>query len=314
MKNLKRHFIISLFCYTILVFLIRFVAHPLIKDVYHLPDKGATWYYWKLPEANFISGLVVWLCYFMHQFFVWFMFFRIIKDKEKLNVEKNNITMLVGNVLFSLLHIIQTIIFYDGLAQYVPVFSPQISVIIVLILMIFLLAPKRGVFFGKFRNMPNTILQFLKKYHGLYISWALVYTFWFHPTEGVDSLLYGFIYMFLLFIQLNLTRTPLHENLKWLLLLETFVALHGTIVSLNTNTMWPMFLFGFLAMFIITGMHIFNFKIKLLSFITYVIAFLIVYYFRGYNKLYELTYIPVTLYGGFFVLYFLGLIIEKKEG
>ncbi|WP_438652504.1 hypothetical protein [Romboutsia sp.] len=36
-------------------------------DVPHLPDTGASWYYWKLPEKNFISQLTAWLLYGAHQ-------------------------------------------------------------------------------------------------------------------------------------------------------------------------------------------------------------------------------------------------------
>ena len=32
-----------------------------------LPDKGASWYYWKLPQKEFMPLFTAWAFYFLHQ-------------------------------------------------------------------------------------------------------------------------------------------------------------------------------------------------------------------------------------------------------
>ena len=191
-------------------------------------------------------------------------------------------------------------LFYDGLAQDVPIWSSQYSVIGMLVIILLLLMPRRGLFWGKLKRLPQNVHGFLRKYHGLYISWALVYTFWFHPMEGNYGILLGFLYMFLLFIQMSLFNTSLHTNIYWITLLEIFVALHGTAIAImNGQSIWPMFLFGFLFMFVFTQMH--GFKLpswaKIILLVVYLGGFAASYYFRGLGKIYELSFIPVTLYG-----------------
>ena len=108
--------------------------------------------------------------------------------------------------------------------------------------------------------LPERALAFVQRWHGLYISWALVYTFWFHPTEGVPAILTGFFYMFLLFTQMSVANTRWHFVVGWITVLELLVGLHGPAIALiNTNNGWPMFLFGFLFMFVFTQQ--FGFKL-----------------------------------------------------
>ena len=84
-----------------------------------------------------------------------------------------------------------------------------------------------------------------------------------------------------------------------------FVVFHGTTVALlNKQPFWTMFCFGFLAMFIITQVHGItrNKVIRLIAIILYIIGAGMAYYYRGYGKLFEITYIPVILYGAAFIL------------
>ena len=130
-----------------------------------------------------------------------------------------------------MLHLGQTHLWYDGLAQDVPIWTSQGSVIVMLVLMLVMLTPRRGFILGKVISLPTGGMKFLYAVHGIFISWALIYTFWFHPMEGTYGLLSGFFYMYLLFIQMSLFRTKIHLSMKWLILLETMVALHGTLIS-----------------------------------------------------------------------------------
>jgi hypothetical protein len=79
-----------------------------------------------------------------------------------------------------------------------------------------------------------------------------------HPMVNTSGHLIGFLYMFLLLVQGSLFFTRSHVNRWWTLTLELSVAVHGTLVavmSTGPNRLWPMFLFGFLAIFVITQMH-----------------------------------------------------------
>lgn len=89
-------------------------------------------------------------------------------------------------------------------------------------------------------------------------AWALVYTFWFHPMAADPQLLSGFIYMFFLFTQMSLAWTWIHFEARWIIFLESYVAIHAMIVAIyntlqhGSSEMWPMFFAGFAFMFVFT--------------------------------------------------------------
>lgn len=277
-----------------------------------LPDTGAAWYYWKLPKPELWASLTAWVLYIVHQVTIWVMAVRLSRQKIPAGntVTRLNIQVLVVNVVFIILHMIQTALFYDGLAQQVPVFSSQYSVIVMLVMILILFNNRRGLFFGKKVKLPKKGLNAIFKIHGYFIAWALVYTFWFHPTEGTWGHLMGFFYMFLLFIQLSLANTRFHLNVKWISLLEIYVAFHGAIVAVEAGGgMWPMFLFGFLMMFIVTGSHgvIKKKSIKVIMYAVYAALVLLVYtniipVGKSIGDIHQITWIPIILYLLVFVL------------
>jgi hypothetical protein len=274
-----------------------------LDNIPHLEDKGASWYYWKLPEPTILPRITSWGGYLLHQFTVWFLAFTALKKPEKRKKALN--WLYISNIFFVLLHFIQTHLFYDGIAQDVPIWTSQYSVIVMLVILLFMLEEKRGLFFGKKIGINKEYINNVKKWHGIYISWAIIYTFWFHPMEGDIGLLLGFIYMFLLFIQLSMVFTPIHTNIYWITLLESFVAIHALAIALQKNQeIWPMFLIGFLFMFVMTYQY--GLKLKksfyLINWLLYIILVTSLYYFRGFNRLYELSFIPTALYGGVFLL------------
>ena len=288
-----------------------------LEEIPHLPDEGAHWYYWQLAEPRAATRASAWAGYAFHQIFIWAVLFRA--RKEKVHPEaasRYNIAVLLINLAFILLHLLQTHIWYDGLAQDVPIWTSQGSVIVMLVLMLVMLTPRRGFILGKKISLPAKSMQFLNKVHGPFISWALVYTFWFHPMEGSYGLLSGFFYMFLLFIQLGMFRTRIHYNIRWLVLLETLVAVHGTLITLEKqNPIWPMFLSGFLFMFAFTYVFGLTGKtiLRIITVILYVISVVLMYYFRGFGKLYEVSFIPTALYGGGIALILLLRIFGKGK-
>ncbi|MGV2435012.1 MAG UNVERIFIED_CONTAM: hypothetical protein LVT10_09145 [Anaerolineae bacterium] len=95
---------------------------------------------------------------------------------------------LAATAFFVFLHLVQTHIWYDGLAQDVSIFSSQWSVIIMLIWIIIMENQRRGVFFGQKLPFPKRVMRFARKYHGYYFAWAVIYTFWYHPMETTGGI------------------------------------------------------------------------------------------------------------------------------
>jgi hypothetical protein len=305
--KLKRAFILSLIVSGLLTLLIALIE-PLLSGFSHLPDQGPAWYYWKLADPTALSRALAWLLYGLHQVCTWLLVFLAMKERQHLKkLSRINLAFLSVNLIFILSHITKTLITYDGLAQDVPVWSSQFSVIIMLVIMIFMLNPRRGFILGKKIPYSKGGLAFVDKWHGIYISWALVYTYWFHPADGVVGLLFGFFYMFLLLTQLSFANTKIHFLLPWVTLLEFIVGVHGPIIALqNAQSAWPMFVSGFFFMTAFTQQ--FSFKLpawgRALVFLAYAAGVGVMYYFRGYEKLYEVLFIPAALYGGALLLAF----------
>lgn len=155
------------------------------------------------------------------------------------------------------LHIVQTRVFYDGLAQDTSILSSQFSVIFLLVFVLMMENSRRGLFFGHKIDFVERPVGFLRRYHGYYFSWAIVYTFWFHPIEDNIGHLLGTFYVLMMLLQGSLFFTRFHRDRVWTLLLEVFVLAHGAIVAYLTmgGGHWQMFFFGFLTIFVITQMH-----------------------------------------------------------
>jgi hypothetical protein len=285
---------------------------PRLRTAFVLPPDQGSWFYaWQLAHPTFWSRFTAWTFYGLHQVTIWVLVALAMREKDHPDrVSRINVAFFLANLAFSLLHVLQTHLWYDGLAQDVPIWSSQYSVIVMLVLMLFMMIPERGIFLGRKVPLPAAALRFVRRWHGLYISWALVYTFWFHPTEGVPAILTGFFYMFLLFTQLGVANTRAHYVVGWVTILELLVGLHGPAIALiNTNNGWPMFLFGFLFMFVFTQ----QFGLKLpawaraLVFAAYAAAVVYVYGFlfaeeKGLRSAYQVLFIPAALYGGAFAL------------
>lgn len=280
-----------------------------------LEDTGAAWYYWKLPSLSVVATISAWGLYAAHQITAWVLIAKIRKQPtpEKGRVSRLNVVFLIINGVFILLHIAQTMLLYDGLAQNVPVMSSQGSVIVMLVMILILMNSRRGLFFGKKIKLPTKAVSMIFKTHGFYIAWALIYTFWYHPTEGTIGHLMGFFYMFLLMIQMSISNTSMHSNIKWGTILEVYVAVHGAIVAIEAgNGMWPMFMFGFLMMFIVTQAYGVIKKKGAIIAVTISYAILALLVFSGIlgnantlADIQQVTWIPIILYALVFVIVFL---------
>ncbi len=297
-----------------------------------LPDTGAAWYYWKLPKPQLWATITMWALYAAHQISIWVLIFRL-KDQPPLQKERIgriNFWLLIVNAGFIVLHFLQTAFFYDALAQFVPVMSSQGSVIVMLVFILIMLNQRRGLFFGKKVPLPKGGVSLVQKVHGYFIAWAVIYTFWFHPFEGTLGHILGFLYAFMLLTQLSLAKTRWHTNIKWITLLEVYVAFHGAIVAMGQqNGMWPMFFFGFMMMFIVTQVYgILKNKIAIAGIIVCYAALVLLTYAGvfanaftgtdvGWADIHQITWIPLILYGLVFALVFLmqavSLIGRKKS-
>jgi hypothetical protein len=237
-----------------------------------LPDRGASWYYWQLPSRDSLVMVIVWALYLAHQFSIWAAIYFAYKnlhgfrEVSRWGLPKYSLVALVINVVFVSLHLLQTHLWFDGLAQDVPIFTSQYSVIIMLVVVLILENPRRGLLLGRKAGKPFTaqLTAFFRRIHMYVFAWALIYTFWFHPMAADPQLVSGFLYMFLLFTQMTLAWTWVHLERKWIVLLESYVAIHAAIVAVfNTSffsspVMWPMFLSGFAFMFVFTYMYAFR--------------------------------------------------------
>jgi hypothetical protein len=278
-----------------------------LASIPHLPDQGAAWYYWKLATPTLWSRLTVWLFYALHQVTFWGLIYYAqthVKTYSR-GLHRVNIWALATNAFFILLHLVQTHIWYDGLAQDVSIFSSQGSVILMLVAILLIENKRRGLFLGKKVSFGKQVTSFIRKYHGYLFAWATVYTFWYHPMENTPGHLVGFLYMFLLLLQGSLFLTRLHLNKWWTLTQEVAVGVHGTLVAIFQGAgLWPMFAFGFAGIFILTQMHGLGWN-RLTRWLVagiYIAGALFIYSSRGWVQLNEIIRIPVIEYLLVFVM------------
>jgi hypothetical protein len=280
---------------------------PRLDSIQLAPDQGASWYYWKLPNPTFWTRVTSWGLYLLHQFSFWGLiyFAQSRGTKYATKLHRVNYAALGVNALFVLLRVVQTHLWYDGLAQDVSIWSSQVSVAILLIWVLLMENRTRGMFFGKPLPLSKEIVRFARKYHGYFFAWATVYTFWYHPTIATSGHLVGFLYMFLLLLQGSLFFTRIHVNRWWMLFQEVSVLVHGTLVAvMQGNNMWPMFAFGFGGVFVITQMH----GLKLPKWArwgilgTYLALALVVYSGRSLGGIHQIAWIPFIDYLAVFLL------------
>ncbi|WP_090045504.1 hypothetical protein [Lentzea fradiae] len=268
-----------------------------------LPDQGASWYYWKLSDPTFWTRASAWLGYAAHQLVSWGLIYHAQTRVRRYTsgLHRLNVAALALNAGFIALHALQTQLFYDSLAQDVSIFSSQGSVVLLLVVVLLMENRRRGLLLTWRAPISAEVVGFARRYHGYLFSWAAIYTFWYHPMESSSGHLIGFFYMFLLLVQSSLMFTAAHTNRWWTLTLEVLVAVHGTLVAVMNSGpggAWPMFLFGFVAVFVLTQMHGVGLSTAARWWIggVVVVAVLGVYSWRGFGRIDEVARIPVIEY------------------
>ena len=333
-KMPKYAFLVSVI-FSITFVILAWVLGPLLRRFELGPDLGAAWYYWQLPEPTIIGQLIVWLFYLGHQFSLWLLIYWAQRNVSKLREQSRyglttyNWLALIINGFFIYLHLFQTHIWYDGLAQDVPIWTSQGSVIVMLAFLLIMQNRQRGLILGKKAGKPITreVARVFMKIHMYVFSWALVYTFWFHPMDSDPQLLTGFLYMFLLFTQVSLSYTKFHLDKKWIILLEGFVGIHALVVAINntimlgSSDMWPMFLSGFLFMVVFTYLYGLKIKsnIRWIIFLAFAGFLLWIYLPFGYGRDFsyllrmEVLWIPIVLYALAYLFAGIVYLIQRRR-
>jgi len=237
---------------------IMLVVGPYSNGIAFRPDTGIAWYFWQRPDPDIWSRASAWLGYSLHQISLWVLIFAAQQRRPAYTAGLHpiNVIAILTNILFVLLHVLQTKVWYDGLAQDTSVFSSQASVILMLVAVLIMENQRRGMVFGKKMPVSRQVSSVIRRYHGYYFSWAVIYTFWFHPIEINIGHMLGNAYILMLLLQGSLFFTRTHTNRYWTVTLEVTVLVHGAMIAyLSTQEAASMFVFGFLAIFVITQMH-----------------------------------------------------------
>lgn len=313
----KKIFYLQLFFAIFFTTLIYFIGYIIPNtDIVGFPRRYAFDYPWKYVEPQLFPILTAIAGFALHQLSAWYVLYKAQKAKTTYSNELGiyNYWMIGIHFTFILLHFLQTIFFYDALAQITPEWLSQVSVIILLILVLIILNDKRGILFGKHFPIPQIVSRNIKKYHGYYMLLAMIFTFWFHPMESTIGHLVGFLYMFMLFTQSGLMYTKLHLSNWWIYTLEISVLIHGVTVAalVQNSSMWTMFFagFGFLAVF--SQAYIFqafrkNLWLKIIVWSVYIASLIVIYsgaFVQGlsYSKAYQLTWIPIIEILGVYII------------
>lgn len=272
-----------------------------LQEIPFLPDEGYTWYYWKLPEKTSIGWWTAWSLYAAHQLAHFALIFYAQKHvgNYTTGLHPVNAWALVVNGVFVLLHFVQTHLWFDGLAQDHPPQYPQYAVILLLVWILLMENDRRGLILGKRVPIGKQVASFARRYHGYVFSWAILYTFWYHPMYPSLSHLSGFLYTLFIMLQGSLFFTRVHTNRYWMFVQEFSVLVHGSIVAWSQGpNVWPMFLFGFAGLFIFTQMHGLGLsRLSRWGFAgIYVGGIVWVYRERGLDRLGEIARIPVAEY------------------
>lgn len=222
------------------------------------PTADPFFYDWKLAEPSALSRLTAWLGYIFHNLAIWGTIFYAQKHYRTYSdtLRPANVWAFGINALFIVLHYLQTAFFYDGLAQDIPSWTAQFTVIMMLYVIIAMDNKRRGMFFGRKINFRKEFYYWLREYHGYAFSFAIIYTFWFHPMVPTLGHIGGFLHVFLVMAQGSLMFTKMHINRRWMFLMEILVLPHAALVAMGQGTsLLFMFLYGFIAIFIVTQMY-----------------------------------------------------------
>lgn len=285
------------------------------------PALGGFFYEWQLAEPTFWSRATIWIGFGVHQLLIWFTIWWAQERSSRRYTSElkpvNRIALAI-NAVFVLLHYAQTAVFYDGIAQDLPSWTAQFAVIMMLFVIMMMENRRRGMFFGKKLSFRKEFYDWLKRYHGYAFSFAVIYTFWFHPMVPTAGHIVGFAHVILVMLQGSLMFTKAHVNRKWIFLNEILVLPHAALIALNQGGgLVYMFMFGFMTVFIVTQMHGLGLKpwVKSLFYAGFVLSIAFTYLvIREPYQINEVIRIPLIDYLMIFATYGLWWLFARFSG
>lgn len=291
-------------------------------DIAEAPvDSSGLFYEWQLANPTFWSRATAWLSFGIHNLLIWGTIWWATErtDRKYTSTLKGvNVVALGINAFFIVLHYIQTTVFYDGIAQDLPSWTAQSAVIMMLFVIMMMENRRRGMFFGKKLNFRKELYEWLKRYHGYAFSFAVIYTFWFHPMIPTWGHILGFLHVMLVMLQGSLMLTRIHLNRRWIFLNEIIVLPHAALIAIGQGgDLVYMFLFGFMTIFIVTQMHGLGLKswVKYLFYAGFALSLLITYTIvRQPVDINEVIRIPVIDYLMIFLTYWGWLLFARLSG
>ncbi|GAB5493438.1 MAG: hypothetical protein Phog2KO_36530 [Phototrophicaceae bacterium] len=285
------------------------------------PEGNGFFYEWQLANPNFWSTGSAWLLFVAHLLLIWRTIYwaQERSSRKYTNTLKPfNFIALGINAVFILMHYAQTAIFYDGIAQDLPSWTSQGSVIMMLFVIMMMENRRRGMFFGKKLNFRKEFYNWLRDYHGYAFSFAVIYTFWFHPMIPTLGHVIGFVHVIVVMLQGSLMFTRVHTNRKWIFLNEILVLPHAAFVALNQGGgLVHMFFWGFLTIFVVTQMHGLGLKdwMKYTIYALFALSLFAIYTFvRQPYEINEVIRIPLIDYIMIFMTYGLWWLFAYATG
>jgi hypothetical protein len=283
-----------------------FAMGPYSEGLVLEPDRGDMWYFWQLHEPTAITRLSAWLPFSLHWIAMWYLISRGRSERPTyvFGLHSFNLQAIAVNAFFILLHIAQTKMFYDGLAQDTHEATALGSVVIMLFAIMLMENRRRGLVLGKKFKFMYEAGDTVRRYHGYYFSWAIIYTFWYHPVEMTSGHLAGFAYMSLLILQSSLFFTRFHTNRWWTVFLESLFVIHGSVVAyyiMNQpgRTPWSYFLFGGVSTFLIIQMHGLGLSTRTkLAIAAPPLLIMAVYYANAAESIFGAPRLTMIMYGG----------------
>ena len=137
-------------------------------------------YQFARADPTWFTVLAPWLCYFLHQIPHLFIILYMIPRSPAYSSEWRwwNWYLFYLNVFALCLKYLQTNISYDGLAAHLPLAFGIGTVAGFLSCVYTMMIPTRGLIFGCGKRIPrlNEAARFVRKWHGAYISFAIVTT------------------------------------------------------------------------------------------------------------------------------------------
>ena len=317
--------------FAVIVSLAIFASGTLLSgfSIVTAPEGDGFFYEWQLANPTFWSTGSAWLLFVAHTLLIWgTVYWAQEKSDRKYSgtLKAFNFVALGINAFFILAHFVQTTIFYDGIAQDMPSWTSQGSVIMMLFVIMMFENRRRGMFFGKKLSFKKEFYDWLKRYHGYAFSFAVIYTFWFHPMIPTWGHVLGFLHVIVVMLQGSLMFTRVHTNRKWIFLNEILVLPHAALVALNQGGgIVYMFVWGFLTIFVVTQMHGLGLKnwMKYTIYAAFVLSLFITYTIvRQPYEINEVIRIPMIDYVMIFMTYGLwwlfafisGLISKMRSG